>query len=188
MRIRPTRGDNGDRALAGGALRAYIVTSIAVAFPAHRGVAQSGSAPALGAGGRRFESVRPDQFRHVGHGFISRRTGLASVGEQVGIDVSKVRIYQPAKTAMQSGRAKSRQWILEFEPGAAQRPDALMGWLGHGDTSGQVRLRFSTEQEAVAYAERAGLDYEVAAPRQRKSRPKTYADNFRFGREGNWTH
>ena len=102
--------------------------------------------------------------------------------------MSKVRIYQPAKTAMQSGRAKSRQWILEFEPGAAQRPDALMGWSGNGDTSGQVRLQFSTEQEAVAYAERAGLDYDVAAPRQRKTRAKSYADNFKFGRDGNWTH
>ena len=71
---------------------------------------------------------------------------------------------------------------------AAQRPDALMGWSGHGDTRCQVRLRFDTRDDAVAYAERHGLDYQVEAPRERRVRPKAYADNFRFGRSGNWTH
>lgn len=100
----------------------------------------------------------------------------------------KVRIYQPAKTAMQSGRAKTRHWLLEYEPIAAQRPDSLMGWSGHGDTRRQVKLRFETREEAIAFAERRGMEYEVEEPRVRKTRPKSYADNFRFGRSGNWTH
>ena len=100
----------------------------------------------------------------------------------------KVRIYQPAKTAMQSGRAKTRHWIVEFEPGAAQRPDALMGWSGRGDTRRQVRLRFDSQEEAVAYARKNSLDFRLETPRARKVQAKSYADNFRYGREGNWTH
>lgn len=100
----------------------------------------------------------------------------------------RVRIYQPAKTAMQSGRAKTRHWLLEFEPGAAQRPDALMGWSGRGDTRRQVRLRFESREEAVAYARKHGLDFRLEEPRRRTVRPKSYADNFRYGRDGNWTH
>lgn len=100
----------------------------------------------------------------------------------------KVRIYQPAKNAMQSGRAKTRHWILEYEPIAAQHNDRLMGWAGHGDTRRQVKLRFETREDAVAYAERRGLDYEVEEPRARKIRAKSYSDNFRYGRDGNWTH
>ena len=102
--------------------------------------------------------------------------------------MTKVRIYQPAKTAMQSGRAKTRYWVVEFEPGSPQRPDSLMGWAGRGDTRRQVRLRFESEQDAVAYAEKHGFDYQVEAPRVRTTKPKSYSDNFKFGRSGNWTH
>ena len=102
--------------------------------------------------------------------------------------MAKVRIYRPAKTAMQSGRACTRQWIVEFEPEARQEVDKLMGWTGHGDTRQQLRLRFDTREEAVAYAEKQGLDYEVSRERDRKVQRKAYADNFGAGRGSNWTH
>jgi len=91
-------------------------------------------------------------------------------------------IYQPAKTAMQSGRANSRRWLLEFEPGAARTLDPLMGWTSSRDTSQQVRLAFTTREAAVAYAERNGVDYRVIEPQRAKPRLKAYADNFRYDR------
>ena len=92
------------------------------------------------------------------------------------------RIYRPTKTAMQSGRAKTRDWVLEFEPGAPKTIDPLMGWTGSGDMDGQVRLRFAAAEEAVAYAKRHGLAYQVIAPRERAVRAKSYADNFAYTR------
>ena len=100
----------------------------------------------------------------------------------------RARIYRPAKTAMQSGRAKNESWLLEFEPEDAVTPDPLMGWNGSSDTGQQVRLRFASVEEAVAYAERHGHDYSVAAPKERKFRPRTYAENFAYGRRQSWTH
>jgi len=102
--------------------------------------------------------------------------------------VAQLRIYQPAKTAMQSGRAQTRQWVVEFAPGAAQSPDSLMGWAGGGDTRQQIKMRFDSRDEAIAYAERRGLDYEIEEPRQPAMRIKSYSDNFKRGRDTNWTH
>lgn len=99
-----------------------------------------------------------------------------------------VRIYQPRKTAMQSGRAKTRHWLVEFEPGAQLRADPLMGWAGHGDTRNQLRMKFDSREEAIAFCVKRGLDYHVIEPRVRKLQRKSYADNFRFDREKNWTH
>ena len=99
----------------------------------------------------------------------------------------QVRIYQPPKTAMQQGRAGSRRWLLEFEP-AARHVDPLMGWTSSGDTRQQLRLRFETEAEAVAYAKKHGLMYTLERPQERQVRPKAYADNFRTSRIGRWTH
>ncbi|MFZ4406436.1 MAG: ETC complex I subunit [Paracraurococcus sp.] len=98
------------------------------------------------------------------------------------------RIFTPPRSAMQSGKGKTQDWVLEFEPGERQRLDPLMGWAGSGDTSGQVRLRFPTREEAVAYAEANGLRYEVEEPKPIRIKAKVYADNFRFGRTDNWTH
>jgi hypothetical protein len=100
----------------------------------------------------------------------------------------RARIYQPPKTAMQSGRAGTDTWVLEFEPSSPRRPDPLMGWIGSADTLSQVRLHFPTREEAVAYAEKQGLAYEAELPRQRRVQPKAYADNFRYGRLEMWTH
>jgi hypothetical protein len=98
------------------------------------------------------------------------------------------RIYQPPKTAMQSGRGKAHEWVLEFVSNSALRPDPLMGWIGGGDTQTQVRLNFPTKEEAIAYARRSNLRYEVELPQERRIRPKAYADNFRWGRPELWTH
>jgi len=94
----------------------------------------------------------------------------------------KVRIFQPAKTAMQSGRANTRRWRVEFEPSEAKRADPLMGWIGSGDTRTQLRLNFDTREEAVAYAEKHGFDVAIEEPHLRRVRPKSYADNFRHDR------
>jgi hypothetical protein len=101
----------------------------------------------------------------------------------------RARIYQQPKTAMQSGRAGTQEWILAFEPESRQRPDPLMGWISGSDTeASELRLRFDTREEAVAYAEKRGIRYELELPRPRRFVPKSYSDNFRFGRVENWTH
>ncbi|MBO6837524.1 MAG: ETC complex I subunit [Alphaproteobacteria bacterium] len=100
----------------------------------------------------------------------------------------EVRIFKPAKTAMQSGRGKTRDWILEFEPTDAGRPDALMGWVGSADTRKQVQLSFDTAEEAISYAEKHGYAYTVEKPKDRRIKPKAYADNFANGRKRPWTH
>jgi len=96
--------------------------------------------------------------------------------------MSKVRIYQPTKNAMQSGRASLSTWVLEHEPDAAKRADPLMGWIGSDDTKGQVKLRFETRDEAVAFAKQSGFDYTVSEPKVRRVKPKDYSANFAYDR------
>ena len=96
--------------------------------------------------------------------------------------MAQARIYRPAKTAMQSGRAKTRRWVLDYEQASKRLPDPLMGWTSVGDTLNQVSLRFDTLDEAVAFAKREGLDYTVIEPHQRAFKPKSYAENFRYDR------
>jgi hypothetical protein len=88
------------------------------------------------------------------------------------------RIYQPAKPAPQSGRLKTKFWIVEHEPAARQEPDSLIGWVGSGDTENQVILRFPTREAAVAYCRKNGLTYTVSEPHARVVRPRSYAENF----------
>lgn len=101
---------------------------------------------------------------------------------------AKARIYQQPKNAMQSGMAGTQDWVLEFEQSEARRADPLMGWIGSADTQAQVRLKFDSRDEAVAYAERNGIAFSEELPRARRFRPKAYADNFRNDRPDNWTH
>lgn len=89
------------------------------------------------------------------------------------------RIYQRPKNAMQSGRALTHQWILEFEPSEAKKPDPLMGWAGSGDTRQQLQLKFPSEQAAVAYAVKHGIEARVEQTPPRRLKLQTYADNFR---------
>ena len=96
----------------------------------------------------------------------------------------KVRIFRPSKTAMQSGRANTEQWVLEYEPSDRREVEELMGWTSSRDTRRQLDLRFDSREEAVGFAKRHGLAYELLEPRERKARPKAYADNFSFKRVG----
>ena len=100
----------------------------------------------------------------------------------------RARIFQPPKNAMQSGWAKTHQWVLEFVNTQKRGPDALMGWIGGGDTQMQARLVFETQEEAVAYAQRNGIMYDLEIPNHRRVKPKAYADNFASRRHENWTH
>jgi hypothetical protein len=98
------------------------------------------------------------------------------------------RIFRPAKTAMQSGKAKSKDWALEFEPESARAPDPLMGWTQSRDMNGQVRLSFETREEAIAYAQAHGIPFQVMEPKPAKRVLKAYADNFAANRKQSWTH
>ena len=98
------------------------------------------------------------------------------------------RIFKPAKTATQSGEARTKEWVLEFEPEGRSELDPLMGWTSSSDTLTQVRLEFETKDEAIAFATRHGLAYTVIEPKPRAQIKKSYAENFRFGRMGSWTH
>lgn len=102
----------------------------------------------------------------------------------------RARIYLPAKTAMQSGTAKTHQWVLEFAPASTREVDPLMGWTSSGDTQSQVRLRFESREAAEAYAEEKGLEFDVAEPKPRKPviRQRGYGENFATDRKGAWTH
>jgi hypothetical protein len=92
--------------------------------------------------------------------------------------MSQARIYQPAKPAPQSGRFKTRFWLVEMEPRSRKDPDRLIGWVGSDDTEQQLQLRFPSREAAIAYCERRGIDYSLDEPRPRVVRPKAYADNF----------
>jgi hypothetical protein len=102
----------------------------------------------------------------------------------------RARIYQPAKTAMQSGTAKTRQWVLEFAQASGREVDPLMGWTSSGDTQAQVRLRFDSREAAEAYAAQKGIEVTVIDPHARKQniRARGYGENFATDRKGAWTH
>lgn len=102
----------------------------------------------------------------------------------------RVRIYQPARNAMQSGNARSRNWVLEFPPADPREIDPLMGWTSSDDTQSQVRLRFDTRKQAEDYAKERGLDFVVQEPhiRAQNVRPRGYGENFAPDRRMPWTH
>lgn len=93
----------------------------------------------------------------------------------------RARIYQPAKTAMQSGKGKD-SWVLEYLPVAPATPDALMGWNSMRDTQTEVALKFDTKEQAIAFAKAKQLAFEIAVPHMRVTPPKSYAANFAFAR------
>jgi hypothetical protein len=100
----------------------------------------------------------------------------------------QVRIYRRVKSAMQSGRAGTDRWVVEFPPNAPRKAYELNGWTMSGDTRRQLRLEFDSEAEATAYAESRGLAYAVEPETPRRIKPKSYSDNFRYDRIGRWTH
>ena len=98
------------------------------------------------------------------------------------------RIYKPARTAMQSGTANTREWVLDYEPEQPRQIEPLMGWTSSGDMKQQLSLRFESKEDAVAYCERKGIAYQVIEPKESKGRQIAYADNFAFRRGEPWTH
>ena len=100
----------------------------------------------------------------------------------------QARIYRPSRTAMQSGKAGTRDWVLEYVPETPPTADPLMGFTSSGDMRRQIRLKFESREAAVGYAERNGIPYRLAAESEGAVRPSAYADNFRFDRMGRWTH
>ena len=100
------------------------------------------------------------------------------------------RIYRPSRTAMSSGTAKTREWILEYSPSSERKVDPLMGWTSTNDTQSQVRLRFETKESALSYAKDEGIDAVVFEPKIRKVniRPRGYGENFATDRKVVWTH
>ncbi|MEI9993783.1 MAG: ETC complex I subunit [Rhizomicrobium sp.] len=100
----------------------------------------------------------------------------------------RARIYQPARNAMQSGKARTKQWLLEYEPETAKAPDPLMGWTSSRDMRQQVQLDFDTVEEAVAYADKNAIPYQVFEPHRPLAKAKAYSDNFRVDRKEPWTH
>jgi hypothetical protein len=102
--------------------------------------------------------------------------------------MSIARIYKPTKTAMQSGTAKTKEWVLDYEPAEPRQVEPLMGWTSSGDMRQQLRLRFATKDEAIAYCEREGIAFQLFETKERVRRGLTYADNFATGRRIPWTH
>lgn len=102
----------------------------------------------------------------------------------------RARIYRPARTAMSSGTAKTRQWVLEHVAETAREVDPLMGWTSSSDTQAQVKLSFETKQAALEYARENGIEAIVQEPHRRKPniRPGGYGENFATNRRGSWTH
>jgi hypothetical protein len=89
---------------------------------------------------------------------------------------------------MQSGNAKTKDWLLDYEPEEPRVIESLMGWTSSGDMKSQIRLSFDTKEEAIAYAERHGIPYQVFEAQSAPRRGLSYADNFAFNRKGAWTH
>jgi len=98
------------------------------------------------------------------------------------------RIYKPARTAMQSGNAKTKEWVLDYEPEQPRTVEPLMGWTSSGDMRQQLRLHFDSKEEAIAYCERNGIAYEAFDSTPTKRPRIAYSDNFAYSRRGPWTH
>ncbi|HEY1540869.1 MAG TPA: ETC complex I subunit [Xanthobacteraceae bacterium] len=102
--------------------------------------------------------------------------------------MSVARIYKPAKTAMQSGHANTKDWVLSYEPAEPREIEPLMGWTSSGDMRQQLRLRFETKDEAIAYCERHGIPYQLSEAKEAARRGISYSDNFSYARRVPWTH
>ena len=98
------------------------------------------------------------------------------------------RIFKPAKNAMQSGNAQTKEWRLEYEPEQPRAVEPLMGWTSSGDMKQQLTLHFDSKEEAIAYCERKGIPYQLIEPKGSAYRQMAYADNFAFRRGEPWTH
>lgn len=89
---------------------------------------------------------------------------------------------------MQSGQARTKEWVVDFEPTEPRQVEPLMGWTSSGDMCQQLRLRFASKEEAIAYCERHGVPYQVFEDKPPVRRAMSYSDNFAYNRRGAWTH
>jgi hypothetical protein len=129
--------------------------------------------PVAIASARTAEAIQNGDDRHGRASFA-----LAPMRPRLPVPVS---IHRPAGSAVQSGRANTKHWVLELEPTSPPEIEPLMGWLASTDTQKQVRLVFPSRESAVAFADRHGWDYTVYEPRERAVRPKSYAEQFTLG-------
>jgi hypothetical protein len=98
------------------------------------------------------------------------------------------RIYKPARTAMQSGKAKTKDWVLDYDPEQPRTVEPLMGWTSSGDMRQQLKLSFASKEEAIAYCEREGIAFRILPDKEPVRRTMSYSDNFAYTRRGAWTH
>tara|TARA_Y100000590_G_scaffold442350_1_gene570373 strand:- start:40 stop:324 length:285 start_codon:yes stop_codon:yes gene_type:complete len=89
----------------------------------------------------------------------------------------KAKIYKPSKSAMQSGKRNSKNWLLKFDT-LSTDINPLMGWESSRDTMSEVQLEFFTKDEAINYAKKNNIEYNLIEPQKRKIIKKSYADNF----------
>ncbi len=101
--------------------------------------------------------------------------------------MTTARIYVPPKNAMRS-IAQPKSWVLDFEQASPKAVEPLMGWTSSADVRQQVRLRFDTKAEAIAYCEQNGLPYRVFEFAPPKRIVQAYADNFAYNARQPWTH
>ena len=99
-----------------------------------------------------------------------------------------LKIYKPSKTAMQSGKAKTNNWIVEKVSNSTSDKDSLMGWNTSEDTENQIKLFFSSKEKAINWAIENNYQYQVFEPQSKKIVPKNYSDNFSSNRKEPWTH
>jgi hypothetical protein len=152
-----------------------------------RGMAQPGSAEVLGTSGRRFESCCPDQIDRA----AARRSSAALMDdEERARSLMTAKIYCPAPRPTQSAPGDGKIWVLRYEASAPRMIDPLMGWTSSRDMKTQIKLKFATKEEAIAYAERNGVPYRLEEPKLSAAsrRVVSYADNFKTTRIGQWTH
>ncbi len=92
--------------------------------------------------------------------------------------MAKAKIYIPAKNAMQSGKAKTNKWLLEYKPQSKKVVDNLMGWQGSSDMLQEIRMKFESKEAAISYATKNNIEFEVVEPKKPITRIKSYAENF----------
>jgi hypothetical protein len=112
----------------------------------------------------------------------------AAARRRDGAERMVARIYRPARTAMQSGKALTRDWLLVYEPEIAKRVEPLMGYTSSSDMNSQIKLSFETRELAIDYAERNAIPYRVEEPQEAKRRKISYSENFNWNRQQPWTH
>ncbi len=98
------------------------------------------------------------------------------------------KIFRPAKTAMQSGKSNSQDWVLVYDPQSARKVEPLMGYTSSSDMLSQIKLKFSSKELAIDYAERNGIEFQVNEPHEQKRKRVSYSDNFSYTRKISWTH